>query len=133
MMNAMPNGRGWATTVGTLPKFDVWAVGCIAFCLANGAPPFCAVTLRQLVESINRGLQHRRASSAEARRFTEYLMNPDPKTRPTAAEALADPYVTHDFTAVRTEIHVDAAKNRCEMLGDLPPAIAAAVLRDASA
>jgi serine/threonine protein kinase len=133
----------WHTTIDSLPKLDVWAVGACSYCLANGTPPFryseqyrrlsSEEKLKQIRDAIMRGLQFRPSASPDSRRFTQKLMDTNLQRRPSAAQALEDPYVDHECTVVRTEINANGQNNRCQMMKDLPVEIAQAVLRDMSA
>lgn len=132
----------WETTMETLPKLDVWAVGACQFAVANGSPPFkyndqyrklsSEEKLRQIRDAILKGLQFRPPASAESRRFSSLIMEKDVTKRPTAEEALRDPYINHNCTTVRTEIHANGVGNRCQMMKEFPAEVAAAVLRDVS-
>jgi Ca2+-binding EF-hand superfamily protein len=84
------------------PKADVWSVGVIAFMLLSSSMPFYGKDRVQVIKKIVRGSYHFsgrkwRTVTQEAHDFVFRLLTHDPKQRPTANEALHDPWLSTDF------------------------------------
>ena len=92
----------WMSTTGSLPKFDVYGVGTVLYCMTNGRPPFRIpqtyrqITreekVRQVMRLVEQGVQFVPQCSETCRAFILKLMAKEPALRPTAADALRDPY-----------------------------------------
>ncbi|KDQ51352.1 hypothetical protein JAAARDRAFT_41197 [Jaapia argillacea MUCL 33604] len=92
---------------------DVWSTGIITYVLLCGYSPFRSEDLKELIrETTEAKIEfHERYwgnVSADAKDFIKKLLNPDPKERPTAAEALKHPWLTaglvpptHDLPGLR--------------------------------
>jgi len=79
-------------------QIDVWSVGCIAYYLLFGYPPFHdAKTMVEIISAITTGaytLESKRIKlSDECKSFVKKLLTVDPNKRPSAAEALIDPWL----------------------------------------
>ncbi|QRV76985.1 calcium/calmodulin-dependent protein kinase [Ceratobasidium sp. AG-Ba] len=77
---------------------DIWSTGIITYVLLCGYSPFRATTQAELVEETMRARVEFHHSfwahiSQTAKDFIKFLLNPDPNTRPTAAEALKHPWL----------------------------------------
>jgi calcium/calmodulin-dependent protein kinase I len=79
-------------------KVDIWSVGCIAFALLSGTVPFDASSNGALKRMVRRGVwtfdeYHWEGVSEEARRFVSSLLAVDAHRRPSARQALTDPWL----------------------------------------
>jgi len=95
----------WISDSRHLPKMDVYGVGTMLFCCANGRPPFrpprdpyrTNISREERIKQVQRLVQagpvFSSGVSLPAQEYVKWLMNNDPEARPTAAEALAHPYL----------------------------------------
>ncbi|CAG9576536.1 putative protein kinase [Leishmania major strain Friedlin] len=92
--------HGWerrSTTVGLARAMDLYAIGIVAYVLLSGCFPFNAssrATLFQQQQRVPRCNSARWAGvSSAAISFVQQLLEPDPRKRMTAKEALAHPFL----------------------------------------
>lgn len=79
-------------------KCDIWSIGVIVYMLLSGSPPFNGAHDHEILVRIKRGVFHFTGPrwegiSEDAKGFIRYLLQRDPDTRPSAAEALSHPWV----------------------------------------
>ncbi|KAI9027709.1 kinase-like domain-containing protein, partial [Hyaloraphidium curvatum] len=78
-------------------RFDVWGAGCVAYQLLYGRSPFDdSTSMMQLYDRIAKADLSFPAGVAShpAERFVRSLLCADPARRPSAGEALADPWIS---------------------------------------
>ncbi|KIZ01593.1 aurora kinase, other [Monoraphidium neglectum] len=74
---------------------DTWAVGCLAFELTVGFPPFIAEKTADITARIQAGkVQYPSKMSEEQRDFVDWALQRNPADRPTVAELLQHPWIT---------------------------------------
>ena len=78
------------------PAVDMWAVGCILYCLLNGQLPFYEADEQAMFRRVAKGQMHPPAESVSeaARELIGQLLCADKVTRLTAAEALEHRWIT---------------------------------------
>lgn len=86
-------------------KFDVWSIGVLTYLLMAGDVPFGSLDDPDSVKAVNfrQAIDHAplvfestkrwRLVSDEGKRFIKRLLNRDPSQRPSAAEAMEDPWI----------------------------------------
>jgi calcium/calmodulin-dependent protein kinase I len=91
-------------------KVDVFSIGAVLYTLLCGSPPFRASDLVTTLE-LNRACEVKftavewRSISYRATDFVAKLMHPSPEKRPTAEQALQDPFFTQpEIEFARPEI-----------------------------
>jgi protein serine kinase H len=98
------------------PAVDMWAVGCILYCLLNGQLPFYDADEQAMFRRIAKGEAHPLAESVseDARELIGQLLCTDKVTRLTASEALEHRWITGGSVGANGE---DGAKpiNRSRM------------------
>lgn len=82
-------------------KCDIWSIGVIAYVLLCGYPPFYAANERLTLKLVLEGKVEFPPSSweeisNEAKDFIKKLLERNPKRRPTASEALKDPWLQQE-------------------------------------
>ncbi|KIK68706.1 hypothetical protein GYMLUDRAFT_190024 [Collybiopsis luxurians FD-317 M1] len=80
-------------------KVDLWSVGIITYVLLCGYSPFRSDDVKTLVRETKEAKvefhdRYWKNVSAEAKNFIKRLLSPDPVNRPSAVEAIADPWLT---------------------------------------
>ncbi|ETW78418.1 hypothetical protein HETIRDRAFT_479585, partial [Heterobasidion irregulare TC 32-1] len=96
---------------------DMWSTGIITYVLLCGYSPFRSDDVKQLVRETTEAKiefheRYWKAVSSEAKEFIKSLLNPEPSKRPTAEEALLDPWLTthepsteHDLSGLRNNFN----------------------------
>lgn len=110
---------------------DLWSLGVVVVCLLTGRGPFICRTLTDYVEAIRRIDETDgkclfgptwNGVSAEAQAFVQRLLRVQPERRPTAAQALQDPWLVNSSPSKRrrsdsaAELEDDNAKQRSRPL-----------------
>ena len=92
-------------------KCDVWSVGVITYILLSGKMPFHGRNFKETFAKIVKnqwsfvGEIWDKAISPTAKEFIKAMLTPDPKRRPSAAEALKHPWVAN----VQSDVHINEA------------------------
>lgn len=74
---------------------DSWAVGCLAYELIVGFPPFMAETQQQVVKNINsKEVAYPKKMSEECVDFIKAALHRDPQDRATTSELIKHPWIT---------------------------------------
>jgi serine/threonine protein kinase len=80
---------------------DSWAVGCLAYELLAGFPPFSANTQQQVVHNINNmQVQYTKKMSEDAIDFIRSALEKIPHARATSTELIKHPWVTQHMVRV---------------------------------
>lgn len=98
------------------PACDIWAVGIIVFIVLTGCFPFGDNDPSALYNKIQSGVYRWPARldgliSDEAKAFVARLLRLRPAERPTAEEALADPWFRSEASSVQSTASVDSLKD----------------------
>jgi aurora kinase len=73
---------------------DSWAVGCLAYELIVGFPPFMAETQQQVVKNINsKEVVYPKKMSEDCIDFVKAALHRDPHERATSAELIKHPWI----------------------------------------
>eukprot|EP00917_Polyrhabdina_sp_WS-2016_P028829 GHVP01061399.1.p1 GENE.GHVP01061399.1~~GHVP01061399.1.p1 ORF type:complete len:487 (+),score=69.63 GHVP01061399.1:245-1705(+) len=80
-------------------KCDLWSIGVIVYMLLSGSPPFNGSADHEILLAVKRGRfsfngPRWEGTSNEAKKFICRLLQINPDLRPSAAEALQDPWLT---------------------------------------
>ena len=81
-------------------KCDLWSVGCILYTMLTGFPPFNAKSDAEILAKVRIGRYSEQTLkecnlSEEVKDFIKRLLTKDPSERPSAAEALQDPWIIY--------------------------------------
>ncbi|RKP34724.1 myosin light chain kinase [Dimargaris cristalligena] len=99
-------------------EVDLWSLGVIAFCLLCGYTPFWGEDNPSLFEAIKSGAYEFEEAywyyiSPEAKQFITRLLQVDPDRRPTALDALSDPWFQLEFQSTPVDL-ADMVKQNME-------------------
>ncbi|KAH9475741.1 Calcium/calmodulin-dependent protein kinase [Psilocybe cubensis] len=88
---------------------DIWAIGIITYVVLCGYSPFRSEDVRVLIKETTAAKiefhdRYWKNVSSEAKAFIKSLLNPDSTNRPTAAQALADPWLTTHEPSVEHDL-----------------------------
>ena len=108
------------------PECDVWSVGVIMFIVLCGRPPFYGRTESEVFNRILQGPKRLEEAfkkdpwpkiSKPAKKLIRRMLNPDPRARITASQALADPWVRIDGVAPQIPLDVSVVSAMKEFTG----------------
>ncbi|KAF5309518.1 hypothetical protein D9619_012404 [Psilocybe cf. subviscida] len=88
---------------------DIWSIGIITYVLLCGYSPFRSDDTKVLIKETTAAKiefheRYWKNVSAEAKQFIKTLLNPNPLQRPTAEEALKDPWLTTHEASVEHDL-----------------------------
>mmetsp|Transcript_21823 Transcript_21823/g.50255 ORF Transcript_21823/g.50255 Transcript_21823/m.50255 type:complete len:443 (+) Transcript_21823:997-2325(+) len=97
---------------------DVWACGCIIYCLLSGTPPFEEPKITRLMNKIKRGKWGFKSTSwndvsFEAKDIIKKMLKTDPEQRFTIEQALKHDWMTKDI-ARKSSIKLTKAQKKME-------------------
>lgn len=79
--------------LGPYKSIDIWALGVVFFEILTGSPPFYSENKNIIAEKIrNNDYLIPNFIDGDTKSFVEYILNPDPKLRPSIDEILCHPW-----------------------------------------
>lgn len=85
---------------------DSWAIGCLAYELLAGYPPFTAQTQQQVTHNINNmHVQYGKKMSEDAIDFMKGALERSPHDRSTTTELIKHPWVQQHMVSVRSSVN----------------------------
>ncbi|KAF8995951.1 kinase-like domain-containing protein [Cyathus striatus] len=95
---------------------DLWSTGIITYVLLCGYSPFRSDDMKVLIQETTSAKiefheRYWKNVSIEAKNFIKSLLNPDSKERPTAAQALKDPWLTTHLPSTEHDLSTGLREN----------------------
>ena len=95
-------------------KSDVWSVGVISYVLVSGNPPFNGETELEILKKVKAGYISFmnpvfEGISSLCKDFLSFILNPDPKERPSAQQVLDHPFMKRTHDASKATVINDSA------------------------
>lgn len=104
------------------PKCDIWSIGVILYIILSGIPPFNGASDQEIMKKVKLGKFNFndpawKPISDSCKAFISRLLTLDQNARPSAEEALKDPFLQKamdaSIKAVNTEVAQTSFKNLC--------------------